>query len=55
MQRIIIILSVLVLSVGLIAKNIVSDFKGEVSALLCIYLRFGRLLWMTAIDDIICG
>ena len=31
MQRIIIILSVLVLSVGLIAKNIVSDFKSEVT------------------------
>ena len=31
MQRRIIILSVLVLSVGLIAKNIVSDFKSEVT------------------------
>ena len=31
MQRRIIILSVLVLSVGLIAKNIVSDFKNEVT------------------------
>ena len=31
MQRIIIILSVLVLSAGLIAKNIVSDFKSEVT------------------------